>query len=119
MAEVAPYPSYISANIHGDRDDAEAQLLTTVNRNLISPAHSDAWMSFCPISSNRFPINDEIAILLAFFHMSNVVRYNPTDLYRLMDSKYWVLPLSLRKHGFLHFLKLMWGHFVKESFDIV
>ena len=46
--------------------------------------------------------------MLAFFHMSNVVRYNPEFLARLKDSRSWGLLLVLRNHAVLKFLKLFW-----------
>lgn len=56
--------------------------------------------------------------MLAYFHLSNVERYNPEHLYKIMDSKYWVIILELRKYGFLRFEKHIWGNYFKNSFDI-
>lgn len=100
--------------------DAVAQKLTgAILRNLISDdAQAGNWRLYCPISSKTCVLNEDLSILLAFFHMSNVVRYNPEHLHKIMDSKYWIVLMALRKHGYLRFLKLMWGHYQRESIEI-
>lgn len=90
-----------------------------IRRYLISDFNSSqTWYSVTPISGKEHVLNEELSITLAFFHLSNVVRYNPEHLFRISDSKYWPIILGLRKHGYLRFQKLMWGNFLKTSFDI-
>jgi hypothetical protein len=52
---------------------------------------------------------EELPIICAFFHMSNIVRYNPDGLEKLADSKYWPSLLTLRRHGLYKFLLLFWS----------
>jgi hypothetical protein len=107
--------------------------LETVKQNLISKIKRQlncdyagqgrfggvSWVTLTPINGKFHVMNEDLSIMLAYFHLSNVVRYNPEHLYKLMDSKYWVLMLGLRKHGFLRFEKLMWSNFNKKSFDVL
>lgn len=101
----------------------ERNILRNIKRHLISDEGSTSplgvsWISYTPINGRAHVFNEELSIMLAYFHLSNVVRYNPEHLYKLMDSKYWSIMLCLRKHGFLKFEKLMWGNFIQKSFDI-
>ena len=98
-------------------------LLSNVQRNLLSDItysgiNNSNWYSLTPISGRKHVFNEDLNIMLAYFHLSNVVRYNPEHLYRLMDSKYWIIMLALRKHGFLRFQKLMYGNYIGKSFEL-
>ena len=75
---------------------AEQQIKNSIKRSLISDSIShvgfgQSWLSHTPISGKKHVFNEEMCILLAYFHLSNVVRYNPEHLFKLKDSKYWVL----------------------------
>jgi hypothetical protein len=111
-----------SKKIKGLFTDIENQIKSTINRNLLSDQQqkgmANYWITYCPINGKRHVFNEELCITLAFFHLSNVVRYNPEHLYRLKDSRYWALMLALEKHGFFRFIKLMWGNYNRFSFDI-
>lgn len=113
---------YESAKIKGDFIKVQEQFKANTKRYLLSDIYhkgsDEYWLSWTPINGKRHVFPEELSILLAFFHLSNVVRYNPEHLYKLRDSRYWVLMLALRKHGFLRFIKLMWGSYQKISFDL-
>lgn len=116
-------PYYTSRKIMGNPSAIQRKLLSSVKRYLLSDQQQGGgafsnWIAVTPINGRQHVFNEELCILLAYFHLSNVVRYNPEHLYKLMDSKYWAIILGLRKHGFLRFLKLMWGNYNKASFDI-
>ncbi|MDP2951759.1 MAG: hypothetical protein Q8O76_00395, partial [Chloroflexota bacterium] len=64
---------------------------------------------FVPSSGGKLLLPEELPLLCAFYHMSNVVRYDPDTLIRLMDSKYWPVLLALRRHGTYRFLLLFWS----------
>lgn len=68
-----------------------------------------------PVSS-QLVVFGELPILLAFFHMSSIVRYHPEFHRELMDSKYWPLLLTLRRHGTYSFLLQFWSFMRQESF---
>ena len=73
---------------------------------------------FTPVSTMaRDPLLmfQELPILLAFFHMGSVVRYDPEFHGRLMDSKYWPLLLALQRHGTCSFLRLFWSFVNQQS----
>ncbi len=113
-------PHFETKRIKGNFSTIELQLKSKINRYLNSD-HIDywgKWISMTPINGKNHVFNEELCITLAFFHMSNVVRYNPEHLNKIMDSRYWSVLLGLRKHGYLTFLKLMWGNINKQSFDI-
>lgn len=114
---------YETNKILGNFDIISNQLKSDISRNLVSDNYmnnpfGNNWYSLTPISNNRYVFTEELDIMLAYFHLSNVVRYNPEHLYKLMDSKYWAILLGLRKHGYLRFEKLIWGHVIKKSFAI-
>ncbi|MBE0566133.1 MAG: hypothetical protein IH621_09265 [Krumholzibacteria bacterium] len=65
---------------------------------------------FVPYTGANLLMAEEVPIWLAFFHLSNIVRYSPEYLFRLKDSKSWPLLLAMRKHALLRFLVLFWSH---------
>lgn len=65
--------------------------------------------STTPVSSKRLLLPPEIPIWLAFYHLSNVVRYNPEFLSKLIDSKSWPMLLALRRHAVLGFMIQFWS----------
>lgn len=111
---------YETRKVRGHYETIKNNYIETIKRYLNSDEVSSlgSWTSFTPINGRSHIFNEELCIMLAYFHLSNVVRYNPEHLYKIMDSKYWAILLGLRKHGFLRFEKLMWGNFIKKSFGI-
>lgn len=71
-----------------------------------------------PISFGKVIWPEELAVILGFFHMSNIVRYNPEMLEQLKDTKAWTLLLSLIRHGTLSFLEQSWSNINKECIKI-
>lgn len=112
---------YETRKYRGRFDTVKRNLSSNIKRYLNSDIyHSDgfgSWTSYTPINGRYHVFNEDLCIMLAYFHLSNVVRYNPEHLYKIMDSKYWAILLAFRKHGFLRFEKLMWGNFIKKSFS--
>ena len=68
-----------------------------------------------PLCAKRLHFPEELPIALAFFHMSNVVRYNPEYLSRLQDSRFWSVMITLQRHSLLKSLTLLWSNFHKET----
>lgn len=66
--------------------------------------------------SPQLVVFGEFPILLAFFHLSSIVRYHPEFHRQLMDSKYLPLLLALRRHGTYSFLLQFWSFMRQESF---
>jgi len=66
----------------------------------------------CPTGLLMF---EELPILLVFFHLSSVVRYNPEFLARLRESRYWPVISSLRYHGVTEFMILFWSYMQQEQ----
>lgn len=60
-----------------------------------------------------YPV-EEVNILLAFFHMSSVVRYDPVFAERLMNSEAVSLLLTLRRHGLYKFMIAFYSFFMQE-----
>jgi len=69
-----------------------------------------------PLSRKRLLLPEELPIWLAFFHLSNVVRYRPEFLSVLRDSKSWPMLLALRKHATFRFLVLFWSYVQQTVF---
>lgn len=98
--------SYITRLVKDSKENAKRQLVKQyLRRYLLST--DNAVSAITPISNNRLIWPEELPILLAFHHMSNVVRYNPEMLEQFKDSKAWTLLLTLTRHGTLSFLVLL------------
>jgi len=63
-----------------------------------------------PISNSNFLLPEEIPILLAFFHLSNVVRYKPEFFNKIRNSKHWPMISAAKRHSVLKFLTLFWSY---------
>jgi len=71
-----------------------------------------------PWSNEQLLFPEEIPLICALFHMSNVVRYNPDAFKKLTDSKGWPLLLALRTNGIYRFLLAFWSYVNQRSFYI-
>lgn len=71
-----------------------------------------------PLSDRSLLLPEELPIWLAFFHLSNVVRYRPERLSELRDSKYWAMLLVLERHGLFRFLLLFWSYLHQTTFTM-
>lgn len=132
LTEVLPYPSdlrclkafkgmrndpknpkiIISPEIH---EGAEQTARDFIRPSLLyGMALGDETLQFVPVCGSSTLLPEELPILLAFFHMSSIVRYNPQFYRKLVDSKYWPLVLALRRHGTFKFLLLFWS-FINQS----
>lgn len=69
-------------------------------------------------SRRRNVFNEDLSISLAFYHLSNMVRYNPEHFYRILDSKNYPMIIALRKNGIYTMLKSMTGHLRQETFEM-
>lgn len=76
-------------------------------------------ISVTPFSSSNLLLPEELPILLAFFHLSSVVRYDPQRLIRLFDSRSASLLHSLRRHGTYRFLLLFWSYINHANYFIM
>lgn len=97
-------------------------VLQNTKRHLLSDSYIKVgvpyWNTSTPLTRKAHVFNEDLSIMLAYFHLSNIVRYNPEHLAKLMDSRYWIILLGLRKSGIIRMLKLFWGDINKYSFDI-
>ncbi|MGB8951371.1 MAG: YaaC family protein [Candidatus Aminicenantales bacterium] len=102
--------------LKGNLEDVQARLLTKVRRFLLVSDIDPLRNIRCdtPVSSSRLFAPEELHILLAFFHLSNVVRYKPEFLDKLKDSRSWALLVSLPRHGTLTFLEHFWSFMHKR-----
>lgn len=114
-------PCYRTKRIKEDFEKAATKIVAGVKRHLLSEvfvSRDQEWVSYVPLSAKKHVFSEDMNILLAFFHLSNIVRYNPQHLEKIMDSKYCLLILALRKDGYLRMLNLFWGNVMRQSFDI-
>jgi len=104
----------------GPKNEARAKLLKHVRRYLLKfqVDRSGRHYSITPLSSRKMLLPEEIPILLMFFHLSNVVRYNPEFLERLFDSKACALLLTAPKQCTLSFLELFWSYVNKANYKL-
>ncbi|MCH8911246.1 MAG: hypothetical protein IH867_10995 [Chloroflexi bacterium] len=78
-----------------------------------------------PNSRGRIPVTklsywpvEEFNLLLAFFHLSSVVRYDPELMIEFQDSKEWPLLLILKRHGLYKFLLLFYSEMLQVHYSI-
>ena len=107
---------YHTDTVGGTEEEAKPVLLRKIRRFLLVSDVDAAQNPVCftPISGSPVFALEEFNIILAFFHLSNVVRYNPEYLNKLKDSKAWSLLLALRQHGSLGFLEHFWSFVNKK-----
>lgn len=100
--------------------EARAQLLSHTKRHLLYNFVTDQRRQpagiFTPLSAAPIDLAEEIPIWLAFFHLSNVVRYKPDFLARIKDSEAWPMLLSLQRHALLRFLVIFWSFMQQRTF---
>lgn len=103
---------WISAN---DSVDAHATLDMHVKWWLLyHSSFSGRVLTFTPTSRCRLGLPQEFPVLLALFHLGNVVRYDPERLSRLYDSRAVTVLEALRRHGLLTYLTTMWSLFTQK-----
>jgi hypothetical protein len=68
-----------------------------------------------PLSSGRLLLPEELPIIVAFFHLSSVVRYKPEFMARLRDSRFWPMLNAARRHCLLKYILLSWSQFHQTS----
>ena len=71
---------------------------------------------FCHEQSSVFPMPEEFASALAFFHLSSVCRYNPEFVDKLSKSKFWPMLLALRRHALFYFLLSTWSNMIQKNY---
>ena len=71
------------------------------------------------VMNPAMPFPEEFPIVLAFLHMSSVVRYDPEHLEALKDSRFWPCIGALRAHSLLKFLLLFLSWVRKAHVTIV
>ena len=108
--DLTGYNTYVTSWIKDTKENSMSELIQYVNRYLLTMVETDGTtITITPISNKKTIFPQEFAIILAFFHMSNIVRYNPEMLEQLKDSKAWTILLTLLRHGSLSFLELSWS----------
>lgn len=112
---------FYSKKIRDTEENAKNKLYLIFRRYLIqSTVLSLGQIStYTPVSSSQFQLFEEFPLILVFFHLSNVVRYNPLYLERLYNSKACTLLLTLPKQGAITFLELFWSLLRNEDISIL
>lgn len=89
------------------------------------PRHLLYWVgsgnsvhTMTPVKNQEVHLVEELPILLSFFHLGSVVRYNPQFLTKLTRSEAWGFMLSLRKHCTMRFLVLFWSYLNRELYGL-
>lgn len=112
-SELLTSPEIPVGSTKSARDFIRTPLLYGFKQSAISETYQ-----FVPASNSRTLLPEELPILLAFFHMSSVIRYNPQFYKKLVDSKYWPMLLTLRRHGTFKFLLLFWSFINQASYYV-
>jgi hypothetical protein len=68
-----------------------------------------------PSRKCRRVLPQELPVLLAMFHLGNVVRYDPERLARLYDSRAVTVLEILRRHGLLTYLTAIWSFYAQKQ----
>lgn len=75
-------------------------------------------LAITPNCSPQLMLPEELPIVLAFFHLSSIVRYQPESFARLRDSKYWPVLSAMRSQGLFRFLTLFWSFVQQQTVTI-
>lgn len=101
---------------------ARASLMKHVRRYLlygiVTDLTDEPYGCHIPISGSTFILPQEIPIWIAFFHLSNVVRYKPDFMAKLRDSISWPMLLCFRKHSMLDYMVLFWSFLHQTTYLI-
>lgn len=106
--------SYVSPSVSVGTDD-KAHLRKFIRNYLVYDIHEAVAT---PISTGQLLLPEEAPIFLAFFQLSNVVRYRPEFFDKLHDSRYWPMVSALRMHGLYRFMILFWSYMHQERLVI-
>ncbi|HDZ26062.1 MAG TPA: hypothetical protein ENH65_06070 [Candidatus Aminicenantes bacterium] len=102
--------------------EARAQLLSHTKRHLLYHIVRDLFNKpvgiYTALSAAPIELAEEIPIWLAFFHLSNVVRYKPDTLARIKDSAAWPMLLCLQRHALLRFLVIFWSFTQQRTIEL-
>lgn len=91
----------------------EAAVARVLRRHLIYDGHFGH--SIVPICGRKLQMPQEIPIVLAFYHLSSISRYNPEFMARIKDSRYWPLVVSLQWHALQKYLILTWSFLQQKN----
>ncbi len=113
--------TFVSDKVYTATEEiARHLLLKNVKRNLLYELEFDleGEVAYCwtPLSGRKLLLPEEIPIWIAFFHLSNIVRYNPEFVSKVKDSRSWPMLRALRKHTVLRFLLLFWSYLHQKTF---
>lgn len=73
---------------------------------------------YTPLSSKRLLLPEELPIIVAFFHLSSIVRYKPEFLAKVKDSRYWPMLSAAQRHCVLKFMILFWSFMHQETLTL-
>ena len=125
-SEDEPVPSvFLSKRVFVPTEEQALISLTTNIRRfllyetILSQPDIEAAGCFTPVSNRELLLPEEIPIWIAFFHLSNLVRYKPEFLHAVKDSRSWPMLLSLRKHAFLRFMIIFWSYLHQKEYRVL
>lgn len=107
--------------VASDRKEALEKLEDQFRRYLIYskiPPRGRGVNQYTPISNSTLHLPEEIPIVLSFYHLSNVVRYDPNRLIDVFNSPFSAMLEALSRQGLYRFLVLFWSHMKRESYFI-
>lgn len=66
-------------------------------------------------SATPAPFPEEFFLLLAFFHLAHVARYEPVFLYKLKETRGWPVVEALKAHGLALMMRLFISFAMKKA----
>lgn len=91
----------------------EAAVAGVLRRHLIYDGNFGH--SIMPVCGKKLQMPQELPIILAFYHLSSISRYNPEFMARIQDSRYWPLVVSLQWHALQKYLVLTWSFLQRKN----
>jgi YaaC-like Protein len=91
-------------------------LRRSVHRHLLYDYLRPACVT--PLSGRALQLPEEVPLLVAFYHLSSIQRYNPEFMTKLKDSKFWPLVLAMQWHGLQRMFLLAWSYLQQKNVTV-
>lgn len=114
--------TFVGRTRHKDFAEAKKRCIADLRRMLLNSERGirsptvTLYLPMTPVSNSDILLPTELPILLAFFHLSTLVRYFPEKIAQLRDSRAWSLLLNMRRDTAYSFMLAFWSNLHKTNY---